>query len=289
MPSPEFLVRSFPYDVPTEGQFSYLPRLLGRAKVTFEIRRRKNVLGNFTIVADGFAAPITAGNFVDLSIRKFYTGLPVKLSRKKVGTGNDFEVASIPVLGSFQEGFCDPLTAKLRRIPLEIIRLESGKGAPKLSYAEDTVRRVSGGTIWDFSDFSDAPASIPAETGNSLLSFDIPGLVALNHPDKNLNGGSSEFFSLQLESLPDNKRPLLDGEYAPFGYIVDGYDLFLSLLPGDIIEETYVDELGQLNLVKLRQSSFSEVVMSGENNFSDEPADKNNTKKAEKEKDTASQ
>lgn len=266
----EFLVRSFPYDVPTEGQFSYLPRLIGRAKVTFEVRRRKTILGNFTIIADGFAAPITAGNFVDLSIRNFYTGLPVKLSRKKVGSGNEFEVGSIPILGSFQEGFYDPLTAKLRRIPLEIIRLESGKGVPKLSYAEDTVRRVAGG--WDFSDFSDTPASIPSENGKSLLSFDIPGLVALNHPDKNLNGGSSEFFSLQLESLPDNKRPLLDGEYAPFGYIVDGYDLFLSLLPGDIIENTYVDELGQLNLVKLRQSSFSEVVMSNENNFADETA-----------------
>lgn len=280
----EFLVRSFPYDVPTEGQFSYLPRLLGRAKVTFEVRRRKSILGNFTIIADGFAAPITAGNFVDLSIRNFYTGLPIKLSRKKVGSGNDFEVASIPILGSFQEGFYDPLTAKLRRIPLEIIRLDSGKGAPKLSYAEDTVRRVAGGKIWDFSDFSDTPASISSENGKSLLSFDIPGLVALNHPDKNLNGGSSEFFSLQLESLPDNKRPLLDGEYAPFGYIVDGYDLFLSLLPGDIIEETYVDDLGQLNLVKLRQSSFSEVVMSGENNFSDEPAEAKNVTNTEKEK-----
>ena len=240
--------------------------------MTFEVRRRRNVLGNFTIIADGFAAPITAGNFVDLSIRNFYTGLQVKLSRKKVGSGNEFEVGSIPILGSFQEGFYDPLTAKLRRIPLEIIRLESGKGSPKLSYAEEGISVT--GTPWDF---SDTPASISNDNGKSLLSFDIPGLVALNHPDKNLNGGSSEFFSLQLESLPDNKRHLLDGEYAPFGYIVDGYDLFLSLLPGDIIENTYVDELGQLNLVKLRQSSFSEVVQSSENSFADEPAKKNQT------------
>lgn len=74
---------------------------------------------------------------------------------------------------------------------------------------------------------------------------------------------------MQLESLPEEKRDLLDGEYAPFGYIVDGYDLFLSLLPGDIIESTYVDELGQLNLVKLRQSSFSEVVQGSEQTFGD--------------------
>lgn len=256
-----FLVRQFPYDVPTEGIYSYLPRLLGRAKVTFEMRRRKRILGNLTIIADGFAAPITAGNFVDLSIRNFYTGLPVKLSRKKVGSSTEFEVASIPILGSFQEGFYDPLTATLRRVPLEIIRLESAKGSPKLSYAEDDAS-TTGNNLFDF---SDKPASISKGNGKSLLSFDIPGLVALNHPDKTLNGGSSEFFSLQSESLPENKRRLLDGEYAPFGYIVEGYDLFLSLLPGDIIESTSVDEIGQLNLLKLRQSSFSEVVQSSEN------------------------
>lgn len=274
----ELLVTQFPYDVPTEGKYSFLPRLLGRTKVTFTMRRKNKILGNVTIVADGFAAPITAGNFVDLCIRNFYTGLPIKSSRKKVGSDQEFEVATIPILGSFQEGFYDPLTAKLRRIPLEIVRVEQGKnalpgkgtvGAPQLSYAEDdTNGPVSRWT------FSDTPASIPNVNSKSLLSFDIPGLVALNHPDKNLNGGSSEFFSLQLESLPDSKRHLLDGEYAPFGYIIDGYDLFLSLLPGDIIDATYVDEFGQLNLVKLRQSSFSEVVQSSEQDVSDSPAKK---------------
>jgi peptidylprolyl isomerase len=189
-------VPAFPYDVPTEGKYSYLPRLLGRAKVTFGIKRKKKSLGNITIVADGFAAPITAGNFVDLSIRNFYTGLPVKIARKKVGSGNEFEVASLPILGSFQEGFYDPLTAKLRRIPLEIIRLERGN-VPKLSYAEDDADPAA--TPWDL-DFSDKPSSVSDE-GKALLSFDIPGLVALNHPDKNLNGGSSEFFSLQRDSV----------------------------------------------------------------------------------------
>jgi hypothetical protein len=59
----EFLVPAFPYDVPSEGLYSYLPRLLGRAKVSFLIRRKRTILGNITIIADGFAAPITAGTF----------------------------------------------------------------------------------------------------------------------------------------------------------------------------------------------------------------------------------
>jgi hypothetical protein len=42
-------------------------------------------LGNVTIVADGYAAPITAGNFVDLSVRNFYTGLSVRAMRKRLG------------------------------------------------------------------------------------------------------------------------------------------------------------------------------------------------------------
>ena len=81
----ELLVVNFPYDVPTNGKFANLPRLQGRTRVTFTMKRGNAVLGNVTIVADGFAAPITAGNFVDLSARQFYTGLPIKAFRKKLG------------------------------------------------------------------------------------------------------------------------------------------------------------------------------------------------------------
>lgn len=81
----ELLVASFPYEVPTNGKFANLPRLQGRTRVTFTMKRGNAVLGNVTVIADGFAAPITAGNFVDLSSRQFYTGLPIKAFRKKLG------------------------------------------------------------------------------------------------------------------------------------------------------------------------------------------------------------
>jgi cyclophilin family peptidyl-prolyl cis-trans isomerase len=197
----ELLVSSFPYDVPTEGKFSYLPRLLGRARVTFTFRRENKVIGNVTIVADGFAAPITAGNFVDLSIRNYYTGLPIKCNKKRVGTGSEFEVASLPILGSYEEGFYDPLTAKPRRLPLEIIRNEKASGVPKLSYAQG---------LTDLAATPGTQATLePTVNSQPLLSFNIPGLVAMNHPDRNPNGGSSEFFSLQADSMRDEKRGLL--------------------------------------------------------------------------------
>ena len=97
----ELLVPSFPYAVPTRGKFGYLPRLLGRCSVTLSFERPSVAsqafgvnfgaisgnafLGNVTIIADGYAAPITAGNFVDLSVRNFYNGLPVKAMRKRLG------------------------------------------------------------------------------------------------------------------------------------------------------------------------------------------------------------
>lgn len=196
----ELLVSSFPYDVPTEGKFSYLPRLLGRARVTFTFRRENKVIGNVTIVADGFAAPITAGNFVDLSIRNFYTGLPIKSNKKKLGTGSDFEVANLPLLGSYEEGFYDPLTAKPRRLPLEIIRNEKASGVPNLSYSQGLTNLAAAGTKATLE---------PTVNSKPLLSFNIPGLVAMNHPDRNPNGGSSEFFSIQADSMRDEKRGLL--------------------------------------------------------------------------------
>jgi peptidylprolyl isomerase len=267
----ELLVPSFPFDVPNEGKFSFLPRLLGRCRVTFSFRRGNTPLGNVTIIADGFLAPITAGNFVDLSARQFYTGLPIKQVQKKLGgspyflpyqfrgiesledriLGNeapeiksDSATVSLPILGSFQEGFYDPLTAKPRRLPLEVIR------SSKLSYARG------------FSDLSSEASLEPSKDSEPLLSFDIPGLVAMNHPDYNVNGASSEFFSLQLNTMPPEKRKLFDGNYAPFGYIIDGYDLYQNLKAGDVIASTVVGEWGQLNLVK-KSPSFSNV-MQGE-------------------------
>lgn len=251
----ELLVSSFPYDVPTEGKFSYLPRLLGRAEVTFSIRRRNSLLGNITVIADGFAAPVTAGNFVDLSLRNFYSGLPIKFSKKRLSSGSDFEVANIPILGTYNEGFYDPLTAQVRRIPLELIRIEKNSNSQSLAYAQGLTALTG------------QQASVePSGNSKPLLSFEIPGLVAMNHREKDVNGASSEFFCLQENSVAEGKRTLLDGEYAPFGFIIDGFDLFQHLQPNDVIDSTSVDEWGELNLVKLRRSSFSEVVQGSEEN-----------------------
>ena len=46
------------------------------------------------------------------------------------------------------------------------------------------------------------------ELQNSIvLNFNIPGLVSMNHPDINLNGGSSEFFVLQEKDRVNVSEP----------------------------------------------------------------------------------
>lgn len=254
----ELLVKEFPYRVPSTGKFSFLPRLLGRAIVTLRIKRGNSVLGDIKIVADGFSAPITAGNFVDLCMRNFYTGSPIKGVTKKFGSTSDPFSASTSMLGSFNEGFYSPLTGKLRRVPLEIIRLEKLTGSPKLSYSTQGLWASS------LSDVKDGISLLPSMSGKPLLTFDTPGLIAMNHPDNFPNGGSSEFFGVQDNMLPEDKRRLLDGQYAPFGFIIQGYSVFQSLKPDDVIDSTIVDDFGKLNLIQIRSSSFTEVVQGTE-------------------------
>lgn len=341
----ELLVEKFPYDVPKEGKFSYLPRLLGRTQVTFTIVRpgknkrgrvrrgeegEEKVLGNVTILADGFAAPITAGNFVDLSMRNFYTGLPVKVLKKRLGVkasltmaedslvaydiastvdkiagedsvikksiGNFVEgllglntegpseeagsnsdggdggvgspntvLTSMPILGSFNEGFYDPLTAKPRRIPLEIVQYDRLLGTAKLSYESG----FTGGNAASANSTLMSVLTPDMSRSPPLLTFDIPGLVAMNHPDLNLNGGSSEFFSLTGKDMVPERASLLNGQYAIFGYILEGLDLMQNLEAGDIISSTYVDEWGLMNLKKIRGTSFVDAINSNDNDNGD--------------------
>ena len=256
----ELLNNKFPWadDIPTEGTET-LPRLCGRAKVTFAIQRPANTklpllsallpattmtpLGNITIVADGFTAPLTAGNFVDLARRGFYTGIPVREKPKRVG---DIGM-NVRILGSFNEGFNDPFTAKLRTIPLEIINANK-----KMTYGTGTQSSSSSSSS---SSTTTTTTTSPSPRSSSYVSLQSPAVVAFNHPERKRNGGSSEFFFLTKKTLPLGQA--MDGNYAPFGFIVEGFDLANSLLPGDVITSTTIDEWGLAGLEK-KEVEFSE-------------------------------
>lgn len=73
------MVDSFPYEVPEEYQ--NMPLLKGRATVDMKVKVKDNPNLDecvFRIVLDGYNAPVTAGNFLDLVERHFYDGMEIQ-------------------------------------------------------------------------------------------------------------------------------------------------------------------------------------------------------------------
>ena len=208
----ESMVKEFPFEIPPE--YSHLPQLKGRA--TVEIKTNK---GNLTLVVDGYSAPITAGNFVDLVQRGFYNGLEFTRSEESyvLQTGDP---------PGKEVGFIDPITGKYRAIPLEILAV----GDKQPTY---------GITLEDAGRYLDLP----------VLPFSSFGTVAMARPESEPDGGSSQFFFFLFEpELTPAGRNLLDGRYAVFGYLIAGEKVLDKLKAGDKIESATVVQ-GIENLV----------------------------------------
>ncbi|MBD2236977.1 peptidylprolyl isomerase [Aulosira sp. FACHB-113] len=209
----ESMVKEFPFEVPQE--YSNLPQLKGRA--TVDIKTNK---GNLTVVVDGYSAPVTAGNFVDLVQRGFYNGLEFTRSEESyfLQTGDP---------PGKEVGFIDPKTGKYRAIPLEV--LVQGDKAP-----------TYGITLEDAGRYLDMP----------VLPFSSFGAVVMARPETQVNGASSQFFFFLFEpELTPAGRNLLDGRYSVFGYLTEGKEVLDILKAGDKIESATVVQ-GIENLVQ---------------------------------------
>lgn len=69
----------FPYEVPEE--YRNMPLLKGRATVEMKVKVKDNPNLDecvFRIVLDGYNAPVTSGNFIDLVERHFYDGMEIQ-------------------------------------------------------------------------------------------------------------------------------------------------------------------------------------------------------------------
>lgn len=209
----ESMVTEFPFEV--LAQFSNLPQLKGRATIAIKTNK-----GDLTVVVDGYSAPVTAGNFVDLVQRGFYNGLEFTRSEESyvLQTG-DPEGKEV--------GFIDPATGKYRAIPLEIL-------------VEGDKEPTYGITLEDAGRYLDMP----------VLPFSSFGALAMARPEGNVDGGSSQvFFFLFEPELTPAGRNLLDGRYSVFGYLTEGKDILDTLKAGDKIESATVVQ-GIENLVQ---------------------------------------
>lgn len=75
----EAMVDKFPYEVPKD--VANRPLLKGRATVEMKVTVKDNPNikdAVLQIVLDGYNAPVTAGNFIDLVERKFYDGMEIQ-------------------------------------------------------------------------------------------------------------------------------------------------------------------------------------------------------------------
>lgn len=209
----ELMVNSFPFEVPSE--YSNLPQLKGRATVEFSTNK-----GNLSVVVDGYSAPVTAGNFVDLVQRGFYNGLEF------IRAEDNYVLQTGDPPGPDQ-GFIDPATGQYRAIPLEVL-------------VEGDKEPIYGITLEEAGLYREQP----------VLPFSAYGAVAMARPGNDVNGASSQFFFFLFE--PELTPPglnLLDGRYTVFGYLVGGKDVLEKLTEGDVIESARVVE-GTQNFVE---------------------------------------
>jgi peptidylprolyl isomerase len=195
----ESMVTEFPYEVPED--YRNLPQLKGRATIAM-----KTTKGDLEIVVDGYSAPVTAGNFVDLVQRGFYTKLPFTRAE-------DSYVLQVGDPPGDEVGFIDPKTKKYRSVPLEVLV----KGDKKPTY---------GITLEDAGRYNDEP----------VLPFSSFGALAMARPEPDPNGGSSQFFFFLFEpELTPAGRNLLDGRYAVFGYVTEGKDVLDKMVATDSV------------------------------------------------------
>ncbi len=209
----ELMVTKFPFEVP--AKYANLPQLKGRATVSLQTEK-----GEITVVVDGYSAPVTAGNFVDLVDRGFYDGLPfIRSEESYVLQTGDPEGKEV--------GFIDPATGKYRNVPLEVL-------------VRDEKEPIYGITLEDAGRYRDEP----------VLPFSAFGTVAMARNEAEPDSGSSQFFFFLFEpELTPAGLNLLDGRYAVFGYMIEGKEVLEKLKQGDKIVSAKVIK-GKENLVR---------------------------------------
>lgn len=224
------------YVTPVPDDYSDLPQLQGRATVEMTLKKPEgekfDIEGSLysearmKMVIDGYASPVTGGNFVDLVRKGFYDNMDIQRSDGfVVQTGNPKGEA---------EGYVGTPSKSVgagkhgeRLIPLEIFA-KGDKGPIYETTIEDEGR---GGEA-------------------TVLPFSSYGAMGWAREEYEPNSGSSQFFWLLFDSdLTPAGKNVLDGRYPCFGYVVEGADFLRDTKEGDIIVSTKVTE-GLNNLVQ---------------------------------------
>ena len=200
-----------PVSKPQGCEAALVPCLKGTALVALQTSK-----GEVQIQVDGAAAPLTAGNFVDLVRRGAYNGTVfhrvVRDPVPFVVQGGDPQSAN-PKVSPTQYGmgnYLDPSTGESRMIPLEL-KLQ-GESEPR--YGE--------------------VLTAPGVTRQLALAHQRGAVAMARSADP--NSASAQFY-MALQALPE-----LDGRYAVFGRVSKGMEVVDRIQQSDkILKATLID------------------------------------------------
>ena len=228
----ELIASGYKQPLPPSDLVKELPYLKGRATIAWELKReggKFDVEGklydklNLVSVVDGYTAPITSGNFVDLVNNGFYNGYKIQRSDGFVVQTGDAKVEG----RSEKNGYVPPGQTEVRTVPLEV-------------YVKGDKEPIYSSTFDD-----DGRGGYAA-----ALPFNAYGALGMAREEYNVDSASSQFFWLLFDSdLTPAGKNLLDGRYACFGYTIDGARLLSDVKEGDVIVSAKVTQ-GIENLVK---------------------------------------
>ncbi|KAL7512963.1 hypothetical protein ACHAXN_010068 [Cyclotella atomus] len=220
------------YVTPVPSEHNDLPQLQGRATVemtikkpdgeTFNIEGKLFKEAKMKMIIDGYAAPVTSGNFIDLVQKGFYNNMDIQRSDGFVVQTGDPKGEAEGYVGTPSKSVGAGKHGE-RLIPLEIL-VKGDKGPFYESTIEDEGR---GGQA-------------------TVLPFSSYGAMGWAREEYDPNSGSSQFFWLLFDSdLTPAGKNVLDGRYPCFGYVVEGADFLRDVKEGDIIVSAKVTEGGE--------------------------------------------
>lgn len=212
------------YKIPVPDEFDNLPQLQGPARVAMTLvkpdKSQFNIQGelydkvDLVLAIDGYNAPVTSGNFVDLVERGFYNGLPITRSDGFVVQFGDPN----PTSAKGPHGFVDSSTGEERKIPLEIFL----QGDKEPIYSATSEEEGKGAMA-------------------SKLPFQAYGAIGMARSEFETDSASSQVFFLLFESdLTPAGKNVMDGRYAEFGYTIENAELLRGVQEGDVIEKAKV-------------------------------------------------
>ncbi|MFM2079940.1 MAG: hypothetical protein RLZZ219_622 [Cyanobacteriota bacterium] len=181
---------------------SGVPCLKGTALISLQTSK-----GEIQLSLDGEAAPLTAGNFVDLVRRGVYNGTVFhRVVREPVPfvvQGGDPQSADPKVAPDLigMGNFIDPSSGQPRSLPLELFL--QGESSPR--YGQITAGPGQ-----------QARLKLPHQRGSLAMAR-----------SEDLNSASAQFY-IALRALPE-----LDGRYAVFGRVSQGMDVVERISQGD--------------------------------------------------------